>query len=647
MFRLKNKDKKLLSYLMMVFNITLLINMIWYLLTFLNVKQVIRLPIVAVLLAFKLVTIIRFFCLRKKITIPYDNIYNIILYSLSLILIIQINTQQGICYFTNILFNVLIVMLPLAILYLLSQHLHTILFIVLFIAVDIISIVMYNTLSYRGTAVTWNDVFGVSTAANMLDGYKPIFATDMLYSQAILVAIIGYMLLPYITKNHTSNVSKYKSNIPIILITIASLFAFHDKILDTDISSYINGKCDTGIIQNLYHMFMVRDVKKPDNYENYLKEYKSYETVINSSSINPDIIVIMNESFSDMEELQHLKLSNNPLENFDRMCAYDSVKSGNTIVPYVGGLTCNTEFEILSGLSNIFFSYGYIPYMECIKNPFYNYVTYFNNMGYDTIAFHPFWSIGWNRNQVYDFVGFHKVIFGEELANMDRIEKWSGDAESNYLAFGDKYEYVRTFISDEQDYKIIKQELDTQSDKPKFIFNVTIQNHGSYKNYSGNPVSNNIKVLSDIEDKESMEQYINLIDLSDDAIADLVEYCSNRNKPTVVCILGDHIPGLQCNRGVGTLEYFKTPYLMYKNYDIPNQDIINEDFSTNYFMFKLLEFAGLPLDKTSEYLKALNEEYPIIGINSGVYDNKGNKISDYENVLNKYLGLMYYRLFDS
>ena len=86
---------------------------------------------------------------------------------------------------------------------------------------------------------------------------------------------------------------------------------------------------------------------------------------------------------------------------------------------------------------------------------------------------------------------------------------------------------------------------------------------------------------------------------------------------------------------------------MYKNYNISNQDIINEDFSTNYFMFKLLEFAGLPLDKTSEYLKALNEEYPIIGINSGVYDKNGNKISDYENVLNKYLGLMYYRLFDS
>ena len=233
----------------------------------------------------------------------------------------------------------------------------TILFIVLFIAVDIVSIVMYNTLSYRGTAVTWNDVFGVSTAVNMLDGYKPIFTTDMLYTQAILVAIIGYMLLPYITKNHTSNVSKHKSNILVILLTTVSLFAFHDKILDTDISSYINGKCDTGIIQNLYHMFMVKDVKKPDNYENYLKEYKSYETVITSSSIKPDIIVIMNESFSDMEELQHLKLSNNPLENFDRICTYDSVKSGNIIVPYVGGLTCNTEFEILSGLSNIFFSY--------------------------------------------------------------------------------------------------------------------------------------------------------------------------------------------------------------------------------------------------------------------------------------------------
>ena len=82
---------------------------------------------------------------------------------------------------------------------------------------------------------------------------------------------------------------------------------------------------------------------------------------------------------------------------------------------------------------------------------------------------------------------------------------------------------------------------------------------------------------------------------------------------------------------------------MYKNYNIPDQDITNEDFSTNYFMLKLLQFAGLP----SEYLKTLNEEYPIIGINSGVYDKKGNKISDYENVLNKYLGLMYYRLFDS
>ena len=43
-----------MSYLMTVFNITLLINMIWYLLTFLNVKQVIRLPIVVILLTFKL-----------------------------------------------------------------------------------------------------------------------------------------------------------------------------------------------------------------------------------------------------------------------------------------------------------------------------------------------------------------------------------------------------------------------------------------------------------------------------------------------------------------------------------------------------------------------------------------------------------------
>ena len=46
---------------------------------------------------------------------------------------------------------------------------------VYFIAVDIVSIVMYNTLSYRGTAVTWNDVFGVSTAVKYVGWIQTYF----------------------------------------------------------------------------------------------------------------------------------------------------------------------------------------------------------------------------------------------------------------------------------------------------------------------------------------------------------------------------------------------------------------------------------------------------------------------------------------
>ncbi len=121
-------------------------------------------------------------------------------------------------------------------------------------------------------------------------------------------------------------------------------------------------------------------------------------------SQTPNIISVMCESFSDLSVCGNFKT------NVDYMPFYRSLKEntikGNLYVPVHGSGTSNTEYEFLTGNSMSFFPAGSNAFSLYIKDERPSIVSTLGSLGYTKTAFHPYYSSGWNRRNVYSFFGF-------------------------------------------------------------------------------------------------------------------------------------------------------------------------------------------------------------------------------------------------
>eukprot|EP00831_Metopus_contortus_P035178 TRINITY_DN2800_c0_g1_i1.p2 TRINITY_DN2800_c0_g1~~TRINITY_DN2800_c0_g1_i1.p2 ORF type:complete len:194 (-),score=27.10 TRINITY_DN2800_c0_g1_i1:103-684(-) len=170
-----------------------------------------------------------------------------------------------------------------------------------------------------------------------------------------------------------------------------------------------------------------------------------------------------------------------------------------------------------------FLPVGSIPYQQYINRPLSNLTTTLNEQGYESTAVHPYPGTGWNRNSVYKYFGFSKFITSDEFVNPT---------------------YYRCYISDESSFDKVKEVLENNKadNKPQFIFNVTIQNHGGY-NFGDDVFKSNIKLL-DIENSKQANQYLSLVKHTDEAFENLLNYLEKQKEPTIVVFFGDHMPGI-------------------------------------------------------------------------------------------------------
>ena len=90
----------------------------------------------------------------------------------------------------------------------------------------------------------------------------------------------------------------------------------------------------------------------------------SVETDLNGKK--PDVIVIMNESFSDLRRNGGFTTDQPYLECYESL--QENVIRGYTSVPVFGGLTANSEFEFITGFSNAFFPAGALAYQSYVKD---------------------------------------------------------------------------------------------------------------------------------------------------------------------------------------------------------------------------------------------------------------------------------------
>lgn len=366
------------------------------------------------------------------------------------------------------------------------------------------------------------------------------------------------------------------------------------------------------------------------------KKKKNDET----PSEKPNIIAIMNESFADLKAVGDMDVTKDYMPFF-RGLTKNTIK-GYTYSSVFGGNTANSEFEFLTGNTLAFLPDNSVPYQLFLRDRTAGLTSTLDAQGYGPLyALHPYYKTGYSRYKVYPLMGFDRFYTSDDFS----------DAET-----------VNHHITDFEDYdKIIElYEQSQDEDSPFYLFNVTMQNHGSYDG-STEETGDSVQLKGDLAEYSKAEQYLNMVKMSDKALKRLVKYFEKVDEPTVIVFFGDHQPDLEdsfydalLGQSADALEgeelerLYKVPFLIWANYDIEEQTI--ERTSNNYLSTYLADVAGLEKTGYQEFLTDLREEVPCINA-YGYWGSDGNfyeiddEDSPYYNLIHEYNLLEYNNLF--
>lgn len=222
------------------------------------------------------------------------------------------------------------------------------------------------------------------------------------------------------------------------------------------------------------------------------------------------------------------------------------------------------------------------------------------NIGYDTTAFHPYKSSGWNRVLAYQYLDFDKQMYEEDVI--------------------DPY-YIRHYVSDKSDYEMIYRS--TEEEDTSFFFNVTMQNHSGYAQ-GWNNLERTIELPENLNNADhSAQQFFCLMEESDKALEELITYYSQCDEPTMIVFFGDHQPPLTNafyeqlygkklseRTTQEVMQQYAVPFFIWANYDIEErQDVV---ISPNYLGVLTAQVAGLPMTGFMNFLSQMYEDLPAI-----------------------------------
>ncbi len=331
--------------------------------------------------------------------------------------------------------------------------------------------------------------------------------------------------------------------------------------------------------------------------------------------VRPHVIAIMNETFSDLSAYPGLEGSSAEPSLVNALSRSDAI-GGSAVVSALGGGTCNSEFEFLTGASLGNMGGGVYPYVLYSFDGAGSLPRAFSELGYRTRAIHPAEGSNWRRNAVYGQLGFD---------TFDDIETFK--AQPGY-----EEGLFRNLVSDRTTYDLALAMLD-EAEGPQFVFDVTIQNHGGYDPPLV-PADQQVALGRGDLGGAELDEFASCIAASERDLAYLLGRLEQRDDPVVVCFFGDHQPGFANDlfeRAYGTSvegvpleqvqERFRTPYLIWGNAAARSLGLASPDAvaggttSLNYLGAALLEACGLPIDEHFGFLQALRGLVPAINMN--------------------------------
>ena len=465
----------------------------------------------------------------------------------------------------------------------------------------------HYVLSFRGRIIFPCDLLTLDTAAVVAKSYDYTPDRQIWIALAVLGGYLLLLLLAHIVYHPKG---RQRLGRKLLWGSVAGmviyLFAFFFTPLLPTIGIYTQQwrTQQNGFLLNFTTAIRYSFVSEPDGYDTdkvaqTARSYRS-QSVTDAGELPENLIFIMNESFADLTAaFPNLELSEDPLAFYHSLT--ENTVKGTMISPVTGGGTANVEFEYLTGDSLAFLPSSTVAYQLYLYDGCPSLVSQAKDLGYHTIAFHPYLSSGWNRTSVYPWLGFDEVHFQEDVQDP---------------------QYIRNYVSDLSDYEQLFRWTE-ENDGPTMIFNVTMQNHSGYSQ-GWNNLSGDVTVTGGAKPSSITTQYFSLMKESDQAIQALVEHYSQVDEKTLIVFFGDHQPPLG-NTFFETLygkklderdpeevqQAYETPFFIWANYDIPEQDDLR--ISSNYLGVLAAEVAGLPLTGYQQLLSRLMDVLPVAG----------------------------------
>ena len=498
---------------------------------------------------------------------------------------------------------------------------------------------------YRGTPVLPWDLTALETAAAVSGSYSYVPTEPMLVG-AVLVLVLIWVLRKefrkgrFLMDRHTAPVRLGCLAVGIACLGVAVAPERLEELgVQTDVwdqtGAYRTSDAVAAFLCNLEFL----EVDEPEDLSpqrlSWIMDQVEVPEETAVSVDHPNIVAIMNESWADFEEFGNLSLTES-VTNYIR--SLDNAIWGHTYTSVFGAGTSASEFEFLTGNSMAFLPSGSIPYQQYILDDSPSLASLLKEEGYRTLAFHPGERTSWQRNQAYPRLGFDAFKCGEDM-----------DVEQTF---------EHGYVSDRSDFEQIIWEFEhKEAGEPLFLFNVTIQSHGSYtvEDYPAQVQ------LTDEPGKYPMaEQYLTLVNKTDEAFAMLVDYFSQQEEPTILLMFGDHQPSVEqefLDKAYGVaqadmtmeqyMDKYRTPFVIWANYPLEEEG--PEETSLNFLGQYLLRYAGIEPDPYGQFLWSFQQTIPALTF-VGYTDGLGNAYSHLEDTvytgkIEDYQRLQYVRLF--
>ena len=445
-------------------------------------------------------------------------------------------------------------------------------------------------LQFRGTALQWQDIGSWRAALNVAGGYRLALSPKIVVLAVLWLWTLAALHWACGLCAGAPRSAGFRAALGLGAAAAGVLLWVSPLIPASGVtSSYISTQ--NAFVANLFLQSRDLPLKKPKNYEAQLQQLGQYSSDASTEvAETPDIVVIMNESFADLR-CYGAQIAPEIYRDWDEILARSA--HGTAYSSVFGGNTPNAEYEFLTGDSLLFYTGTPIPYETAIRQDVPALPGLLAQLGSGTVAMHPNEGIVWSRERVYPKLGFERSVFLPEYENTDQI---------------------RRFVSDRANYTQVLRVLE-EADGPQFLFNVTIQNHGSYEEEDFADLN---ALLDSRTSCSQTRQYLTLVKESGAALKEFLQQLEQRPRKTYVVFFGDHQPWVdeafysQYESGQDAQEHlrYQVPYFIWCNQSQEEQQL--PLCGLNDLQLYLAGQAGLPLTGYQKLLAQVAQRYPVV-----------------------------------